>query len=352
MARFLKNREPSKGAAPGSVIFLGRKKAAETTVRYMYYNQEHVSDVQNVSIGDIEHVHSDAVNWINIYGLHDVEKITSIGSLFHIPSLILEDIVNTDHRPKIVEFDGGVLVIVKSFIYNKEDEKIHTDQISFILGSNYVLCFQEKYADFFDSVRRRIHERVGKVRQFGHDYLLYALIDTLVDNTLVLLEKIGTKIEQTEHYIPQAHKNLALEIYQYKNEISYIRKNVRPYKEIVYALRHGKVAGISSSIAPYTDDLYELVNQTLDSVELYYSMVNDQLNLYNTYVSNKANDIMKFLTIFASIFIPLTFIAGIYGTNFEYVPELKYKYSYFIMLAGMFLLAVGMLVYFKIKKWL
>ncbi|MFW5851861.1 MAG: magnesium/cobalt transporter CorA [Bacteroidota bacterium] len=352
MARFLKTREHSIGAAPGSVIFLGRKKTEKTTFRIMHYNVEHVSDVKNVKKEQLHNLSTDSVNWINVYGLHDVEKIKSIGSLFSIPNLILEDVVNTDHRPKIVEFDDGLLVIVKAFVYNNEDKKIHTDQISFVVGDIFLICFQEQSKDFFNPVRQRIQENIGRIRRSGHDYLLYVLIDTLVDNTLVLLEQIGNKIEALESHIPRADEKLALTIYQYKNEITYLRKSVRPYKEIVYALSHSSHSIITDETQPYVDDLYELVNQTIDATEVYYSMVQDQLGLYNTYVSNKANDIMKFLTIFASIFIPLTFIVGIYGTNFDYLPELHFRYSYFIMWGVMVVVVAVMLVYFRIKKWI
>lgn len=353
MARFLKKRKDVHGAVPGSVIFLGRKKMDTSKVRVFQYNTNLHTEHDIATSADIQiSLRDDMVTWINIYGLHDVQLIQQIGKQFSISSLLLEDIVNTDHRPRIVIEKDYIACIVKALIYNPDDKKIHSDQISFILGPNYILTFQERVAEYFEPVRQRIRAKAGRISNEKADYLLYSLLDTIADNSLETIEIIGEQIENTDTEIIQALPKTAQKIYQLKNEVNYLRKHVRPLKDIIFQLQKSESQLLHSVTMPYYQDLQELISQAAESIEIYHSMVTDQLHVYNTYVSNKSNDIMKFLTMFASIFIPLTFIVGIYGTNFDYLPELHYKYSYFIMWGVMVLLAVGMLLYFKKKKWL
>lgn len=353
MARFLKKRENVSGAAPGSLIFLGKQKMDDSRVRIFNYNSKSHSEKDSLDIDEIKtKINQDSVTWINIYGLHNTELIKKVGETFSISSLILEDILNTDHRPRIIEDKKHIVVIVKALSFDKNDNKIHTDQISFVLGEDYLITFQERIAEYFEPVRKRIRNKIGRISSAQADYLMYSLIDTLTDNSLLMIELLGEKIEDLDNQLINVKKELAQIIYNYKNEISYIRKNIRPLKEIVYQLHKTESPLIKESTLPFIEDLIELVNQSLESIEIYYTMVSDQLMLYNTFVNNKANEVMKFLTMFASIFIPLTFIVGIYGTNFDNLPEIHLKYGYFGMWGVMITMAVGMLFYFRKKKWL
>ena len=353
MARFLKKRKDVYGAAPGSVIFLGRKKMEESKIKVFQYNEDSHTEFEVDSIQKSNVLlSSDSVTWINVYGLHDVELVNQIGTQFSISQLLLEDIVNTDHRPRLVVEHDYIACIVKAMVYTPSDKKVHSDQITCILGPHYIITFQERIAEYFEPVRHRIRTKAGKICSQNEDYLLYSLLDTLIDNSLETIEIIGEQIEQIDMEIMHAYPKTAHKIYSLKNEINYIRKQVRPLKEMIVQLQKSESSLIQSGTLDYLQDLQELVSQAIESVDMYHAMVTDQLHVYNTYVSNKSNEIMKFLTMFASLFIPLTFIVGIYGTNFEYVPEFKYKYSYFIMWGVMLLLTGGMLFYFKKKKWL
>lgn len=353
MARFLKSREKLVGQAPGTLTFIGRKKMEKTRLRLICYNNNEVIEEEATDIDALlKQLKDDHVNWINIDGLHDEDVILKIGERFNLSPLVLEDIVNTDQRPKMVEEADYVVVFLKQLWFDDVEERIFADQISIVLGKNYVITFQEKVGEFFNPIRDRLRQNIGKLRNSKADYLFYRIIDTLADMYMLCMGRIGELVEGNEAKILADVKKESLEdIYSLKKEISFIRKSVRPTKEVTKLLRTSDTDLILEPTWPYFNDVDELLTDTLESVELYYTMISDQLNIYNTNLSNRANDVMKVLTIFAAIFIPLTFIAGIYGTNFDYLPELHYKYSYFIMLGIMLLVAVIMLIYFRRKKW-
>ncbi|MFA9388292.1 MAG: magnesium/cobalt transporter CorA [Prolixibacteraceae bacterium] len=354
MARFLKSREKIVGQAPGTMTFIGRQKMAKTRFRLMTYNEGEIEVFEEENAKDLfAHFKPENVNWINIDGVHDQNAIMEIGNEFGLTPLVLEDIVNTDQRPKVIEDDNNLVVFLKQLAYVPEDECIHAEQITLVLGKNYVLTFQEKTGSTFDPIRERMLQNIGKVRSSKSDYLFYRFIDTIVDNYMVSIGIIGDLVEGNEEYVlSNVNKEFVEEIFSHKTEISYIRKAIRPAKEVTKKLKNTETELIKETTWPYIEDLDDLLVHALESVEMYYTMISDQLNIYNTNQSNRANDVMKVLTIFAAIFIPLTFIAGIYGTNFDNVPELHYQYSYFIMLGLMLTLAIIMLIYFRRKKWL
>jgi magnesium transporter len=354
MARFLKSREKIVGQAPGTMTFIGRKKMEKTRFRIMSYDENDYSEHETENITDLfSHFRNDRVNWINIDGIHDQEVILQIGQKFNLSSLILEDIVNTDQRPKFIEDDEHIVVFIKLLVYNEELEAIKADQLTIVLGKNYVITFQETVGSYFNSIRDRVRENIGKLRKSKSDYLFYRIIDTVADHYMICIGILGELVETNEQFVlKKTSTEIIEEIYWSKTEISYIRKAVRPAKEITKKLKNTETHLIVESTWPYIDDLDDLLTHSLETVELYYTMISDQLNIYNTNLSNRANDVMKVLTIFAAIFIPLTFIAGIYGTNFDYVPELHFKYGYFVMLGVMLIVAIIMLFYFRRKKWL
>lgn len=352
MARFLKSREKAKGAAPGSLIFIGNQKMESTKIRLFKYSEEDASEEEFDTIENaVNAMDNKQINWLNIDGLHNTEVIQHIGKNFNISPLALENVLNTGQRAKFFEDKESLMLLTKAVYYNPEENKIRVEQISFVLLQNIVISFQEKTGDHFEPVRTRIRNSIGRIRKSSADYLMYALIDSLVDNYLINLEQLGTKIEALEEKLTEPNKELSNELFQYKTEVSYLRKTIKPLKEVLIRLLRSKTELIHEENIIFYQELFDIEEQSIDAVENYFQMTSDLINLYNTYLSNKVNDVMKVLTIFASIFIPLTFIAGIYGTNFEYVPELQFKNAYFIMWGAMLFVAGTMLYYFKKHKW-
>ena len=352
MARFLKSREKAKGASPGSLIFMGQQKMKSTKIRLFKYAQDTTSEEEFETIEEaLDALDDTQINWLNIDGLHNTDVVSKIGHQLDISSISLENILNTGQRAKFLEDKESVTLITKSVQYNAEENKISVEQISFVLFQNVVVSFQEKEGDHFHPVRERIRNGMGRIRKSTSDYLVYALIDCLVDNYLINLEQMGENIEALEPRLTNPNKEISNELFQYKTEISYMRKTIKPLKEVLTRLLRSRTELVSEENMIFYQELSDIEEHSIEAVENYFNMTNDLINLYNTNISNKANEVMKVLTIFASIFIPLTFIAGIYGTNFDYVPELHYKYAYFIMWGVMLAVALMMLFYFKKNKW-
>lgn len=354
MARFLKSRKSSHGTSPGSLIFIGNKKMDKSEIHLTVYNQETLVEKQIDDLNEVpDVVPENTVLWLNIYGLQDTNLIEKIGDLFSISALELEDILNTDQRPKLIENENNITFFLKVLEYDHDKNRVAVDHISIVVGSNYVITFQERVARYFEPVRERIRNSKGRIRKAGPDYLTYALIDTLVDGYLQSIENLGTVIESMEEEVfTDTRREIVQKIYRLKTTVSFVRKSVFPLKEMMLMLNKNQSKFIQKKTYSFLKDLLDLSTQAMEAVDIYYNMTNDYLNIYNSNVGNRTNDVMKVLTIFASIFIPLTFIAGVYGTNFDFLPELHFKYSYFIMLGVMAIIAVGMLIYFKRKGWL
>ncbi|HPE86812.1 MAG: magnesium/cobalt transporter CorA [Bacteroidia bacterium] len=354
MARYLTNREKSKGEAPGALIFLGAQKTKESAIHLIQYNASGIIEKQ-LQVEDISPKLAipGHTTWLNIYGLHDIALIRHIGDTFTISSLVLEDLLNPDQRPKLVETEAAMAVYLKLFPKSTTESQLNSEQITLYLTDNLLITFQEQRTQQFEDVRRRIRNHTGRIRNLQADYLFYALIDTVADSYLHHIEYLGSRIEALDAELHQTtNRKLIQKIYAYKGELLYIRKAVRPVKEITIKLHKSDNPLVKNKTLRFFEDLDDLTTQAIESLDIYYTMITDQLNLYNTNLSNKANDVMKVLTLFASIFIPLTFIAGIYGTNFDYIPELKWHYGYFGMLAVMGIVAVIMLIFFKRKRFL
>ncbi len=354
MARFIKDRSQAKDQAPGSLVLIGSQKMEKTQIKIMDYRPDHLVESELESIKNCsQYLQKDSVSWINIYGIHEMEMMNDIGEIFNIDNLLMEDILNTDQMPKYVAGDKYDAFIMKMLDYDTDNNIITAEQISIILGKNFVLTLQERKGDVFNPVRERIRNNKGRVRFNNNDYLAYTLMDIISDNYLNIIEMMGRKIEDLETKIfSDNNEDIAGEIYRYKIELSFLRKSIRPAKEAILNLLKNEDTFFSSDTLNYMNDLKESIIHTSESIELYSSLVSDQLNTHNTLVNNKMNQVMKVLTIFASIFIPLTFIAGIYGMNFTYIPELNLKYGYlffwiFVIIAGTILL-----LFFKKKKWL
>ena len=354
MARFFKNREASKGLAPGSLVFIGNKKMENIRIRIIDFDKTKLEEqeLQDILQG-AKYKGTNTVTWINIDGLHDVDTINKLGKAFELHPLLLEDVLNTGQRPKMEEFDNCLFIVLKMLRYDDEKQIIIGEQLSMVIGRTFLITFQERVGDVFEPVRDRIRKQKGRIRAAGIDYLGYALIDTVVDNYIYLISRLGEKIEDIEVGILEDTSTKTLgQINNYKRELSYIRKSIRPTRDFISRLHRLESEFIREETKPFLNDLQDLITQASDAIDMYTEMLSDQLNIYNSNVSNKMNDVMKVLTIFAAIFIPLTFIAGIYGTNFDYLPELHFKYSYFIFWGILITITTGMLIFFKRKGWL
>lgn len=354
MARFFKKRTLSRGEVPGSFIFIGKQKIEKPRIRIIDYTDENLEEIEIKDFNEIKkYVNSKSVTWLNIDGLHDIELIKQVEELFEIHPLHLEDILNTDHRPVLIEGDNYILFILKMLRFEEEEKKIHSEQFSMMLKNNFVITFQERVGDVFEPVRERIRKKKGRIRTSGTDYLAYSLFDTIVDNYIYLIEGIGERIEELENMIYKSpSQSVAKEIFNHKMELNFFRKSIRPVREILNQLYKSETGLVNKKNIQFFNDLNQLVLQAIEAIETYNYIITDQLNIYNTVISNRMNEIMKVLTVFAAIFIPLTFFAGIYGMNFEYMPELKFKYGYLFFWIWIVIVAIIMLIYFRKKRWI
>lgn len=354
MARFIKDRKASKGQIPGSLILIGKQKMEQPVLRLMEYNPEQLVEKELKTIEEaIDLTDPAKVSWLNIFGIHDLDMMGQILDLFGLHPLFMEDIMDTDQRPKYEDGDHYDAFILKMLKYDKSTKLISAEQLTLIMGEHYVLTLQEQTGDVFNPVRERIRTAKKTSRLHDADYLAYALLDTVVDNYILVIEAIGREIESLEDRIfLNPEKSLVEEIYKLKTELSFLRKSVRPVKELMGTLLKSENSFFQEKYMHFLKDLDDLVIQATEAIELYNGMISDHLNIYSTNVNNRINEVMKVLTIFASTFIPLTFLAGIYGMNFEYIPELGFKYSYLIFWIVVVVVVIGLMAYFKRKKWL
>jgi magnesium transporter len=353
MARFLNDRKKVSGKIPGSLIHLGTRKIEKPLIRLTNFTTDKLIEIEAEKLEDcMPYISENTVSWVSVYGLHDAEMFQKLGELFDIHSLLLEDMLNTDQRPKIAETDKLLIIILKILDFDEKTKELTSDQISLILDDNYLITLQEKEGHYFDTIRERMRKGTGRVRRKGADYLTYVLLDTIVDNYLLNIEMLGSIIEKTEGriFIPK-QKGLIEEIYKHKTEINFLRKNIRPVKEIVHNLIENESGFIAEENMKYFRDLNDLVVQAAETVEIYQIMLNDQMNIYHANLDLRANEIMKVLTVFSAFFIPLTFVAGVYGTNFEYLPEIKLKFGYLYFWIVLALITLSLTIYFKKRKW-
>ena len=348
------NYKKHVGQIPGALVYTGEKTENKLQIQSFDYDKDTVEETILQHIEDaVPYKDTDSVTWININGLHYVEEIQRVGEQYGLHPLVLEDIVNTSQRPKIDEYEGYLFVVLKMLYYDK-DENITIEQVSLVLGKNYVLTFQEAKGDVFDTIRDRLRHGKGRIRTLKSDYLLYTLIDAVVDHYFSIVETLGNKIEdlETDLFAGQTKENINIEVQQLKREILKVRRAIFPLREVINRIEKIEHPLIYKRTIAYFRDIYDHLIQVSENIDIYREMIWSLMDMYMTTISNKMNEVMKLLTIIATIFIPLTFIAGIYGMNFDNIPELHYKYSYHFLWGIMIVIFVGMLFYFKRKKWL
>ncbi|MDK2896867.1 MAG: magnesium transporter [Candidatus Atribacteria bacterium] len=339
------------GALPGTLVYTGDKRE-DFAVWVIDYNIDEYKETELKSVEEcFPFKDSPTVTWIDIVGLHKIEAIEKIGKHYNLHPLILEDILNVKQRPKIEYFDDYIFIVLKTLTYD-EFSGIEAEQVSIIVGKNFVFTFQERKGDVFEPIRARIRHNKGVIRENGADYLLYALIDVIVDNYFVILEKLGEEIEDLEEEVISDSSPATVQaIHRLKRNLIELRKSVWPLREILNTLSKDESRLVKKTLI-YLRDVYDHTIQIIDTVEIFRDMVSGLLDVYLSSTSNKMNEIMKVLTIIATIFIPLTFLAGIYGMNFRYMPELEWRLGYPLVLGVMLGIGIGMVIYFKRKKWM
>jgi magnesium transporter len=356
------NRKRSKqvGLPPGTLIHVGEKKSGTVRIRQIIYNETHFEEKELSSIDECpSSIGEQAVTWISIEGLHQVDIIEKIGQRLDLHPLVLEDILDTRQRPKMSDFEDYLLVFAKMLSYQEGDEYLESEQLSLILGHGYVISFQETAGDFFDVIVARLETGKDPIRRKGADYLAYALLDAVVDNYFHVLEKIGEDgLAMEEQLIAEPGPETLQQIQSFKRQLISIRKCVWPLREVIGALERGEPELIQDKTKIFLRDVYEHTIQVMDTVETYRDMASGMFDVYLSSMSHRMNEIMKVLTIFASIFIPLTLITGIYGMNFNSqkspfnMPELSWYYGYPFALGLMVVVAVALFFFCKKKKWL
>jgi len=354
MVRIFKKSSKMVGLPPGALVHVGDEKTAEVKITVMDYDEAQFQEREVRSVEEcVPYKDKPSVTWINLDGIHRVEIVEALGKSFDLHPLILEDILNTGQRPKLEDFSGYLYIVLKMITYGDSNGAVKVEQVSLVLGPNFVISFQEAEGDIFDPVRDRIRTAKGRIRKRGADYLAYSLIDAVVDNYFVVLEKFGEEIEDLEEeLVSEPTSDTIQDIHRMKREMIFLRRSVWPLREVVSGLRRGESPLINKETAVYLGDAYDHIIQVIDTVESYRDMVAGMLDIYLSSLTYKMNQIMKVLTIIATIFIPLTFLTGVYGMNFHFMPELGWRWSYPIFWAVSAGIVIWMLFYFKRKKWL
>jgi magnesium transporter len=355
MAKLIKKRSRKAGLPPGTLVHIGEKKAGEVKITLIDYDE---ASFQESEVRTVEECFSfrekPTVTWINVEGVDQVELVEKLGNCFGLHPLVLEDILNTDQRPKMEIHGEYVYIVLKMLSGGDPNRWVESEQVSLILGANFVISFQEgKEGDVLNPVRERIRGGKGFIRKMGSDFLAYSLIDTIVDNYFLVLERLGEKIELLEEELVARPTTATLqEIQKFKNEMTFVRRVVWPLREVISGLARKESPLVKETTEIYLRDVYDHVVQVMDTIEVYREMLSGMLDIYLSSVSNRLNSVMKVLTIIATIFMPLTFIAGIYGMNFKYMPELDWRWAYPAVWLVVVIIGISMLIYFKKKKWL
>ncbi len=349
-----RTRSSKTGLPPGTLVHIGEAGESEASIAVVDYDGEHLEERTLAEPEDVApYLESPTVTWVDFCGVHDVDRVSRLGALLGIHPLVLEDVVNTHQRPKAEVYEGYLFLVLKMIRYDPEDGDVDVEQVGVVLGKGLVVTFQEHPGDVFNPIRERIRTRKGRIRKSGPDYLAYALLDVIVDHYFLALEGVGVEIEELEEDLVADPRREVMEaIHALKRVMVTLRKAVWPLREAILSLERSDSDLIQPTTQPYLRDVYDHTIQVIDTVEAFRDVLAGYLDLYLTSISNRMNEVMKVLTIIATIFIPLTFIAGVYGMNFQYMPELAWRWAYPAVWAVMAAIAVLMMVYFRRKRWL
>ncbi|MFC2107102.1 magnesium/cobalt transporter CorA [Bacteroidota bacterium] len=355
--KILKKNQPQisqkVGLPPGTIIYTGQPKDGKTGISLLQYNESTVDFFESENFQEISgRLDKNTVNWINFDSLHEVDLISKVGTEFNVHNLTLEDIVNVDHQPKIEEYDNYLYLTLKMIKPNIEENSFNVEQISFVLYKNMLISFQEHKGDPFENIRERIKQGKGKARGRGSDYLLFLLIDAIIDQYLLSIEAVNKYIADLEIEIfEDPNERIVKKIIDQKRVLSELRRIIYPVRDGLKEITKGETEYISESYYNYFNDVYDHIKSIVDHLDSQREMLTSLMDFYMSQMSTQMNKVMQTLTIIATIFIPLTFLAGIYGMNFEFMPELAWKWSYPILLSTMTILGVSMYIYMRRKRW-
>lgn len=355
MTRLIKSAAKKSGLAPGSLVYTGSAKNLPAKLNVIRYSLEHVEEQSLTTLDEIVALNKyTGVTWIDIDGISDIQMLEKLGKHFHLHPLIVEDIVSVEQRPKLVEYDNCIYIVMQMITHDEKKSKISTEQLSIIVTGDTVLTFQDGPEDVLEPVRKRIRAAIGRIRKMGTDYLAYALIDAVVDHYFVVLEQIGGRIETLEDEVVKHQSALVVQdIHAMKREIIYLRRSVWPLRDAINGFREVASDLVSEDIDVFLHDLDDHILRIIDVLETYRDMLGTVLEIYMSSISLKMNAVMKVLTVISTIFIPLTFIVGLYGMNFtEQMPEFHWRWSYVAVWILMLGISGTMLVYFKKKDWM
>ena len=348
-----------KGMSPGSLIFTGEQKTENVSISLFDYNSGNFSETSIDDLNDLEKYKNNSnVTWINVVGLHNINILDKIGSIFDIHPLVLEDILNVSHNPKIEDYENFLFILVKMVNYKQNTNRLDIEQVSLIIGKNYIITFQEKNGDVFEPIRERIRTAKGMIRKYSEDYLAYRILDSIIDNYFSVLENFDERIEDIEDQIlTQPDESSLEEIHHLRKELIKLRRAVSPLREMIFTIEKEKFNFIQKTTFVYLRDLSDHIKQIIDTIENYREFINGLLEVYLSNASHRMNEVVKLLTIISTIFIPLTFIVGIYGMNFKTdasrwnMPELDWAFGYPFVMALMVVIAVTLIIFFKKKRW-
>jgi magnesium transporter len=352
--KLIRKQSHKAGLPPGALVHIGDRKVEKVTLSVNNYNAENLTTFEPGQIEEtFGYKDSENITWINVAGLHDVKLFEKLGTAFDIHPLVMEDILNTDHRSKVEEYDEYIFIVLKMLSFDEKADQFVHEHLSLIVGKNYVITFQELSGDIFNPIRERLKRQNSRIRKSGADYLAYAIIDLIVDHFFLLLEILNEKSAALEErMIEDSDRTSLKELQVLKKEIILLRKFIWPMRETVSNLVDEEYQLFSDELNPFLRDVYDHTNQIVDSVDTMDEVISGIFDFYLSMMSYRMNDVMKVLTIIATIFIPLTFIAGIYGMNFEFMPELKWRWAYPAVWFIMMFIFIGMVIYFKRKKWI
>ncbi|HEY7128797.1 MAG TPA: magnesium/cobalt transporter CorA [Nitrospira sp.] len=350
--KLVQKRSKKTGLPPGSLVHIGERKPGKVTLHIFRYNAAGCEELQPERADQLSPPTDESVVWINVGGVHDVQVLETLGKQFSLHPLLLEDVANTDQRPKLDDYEEYLFLVIKMLSLTERKE-IAVEQVSLVLGRNYVLSFQENGTDVFQPVRERLRGGKGRLRQADSDYLLYALVDAIVDQYFAVLELMGERLEAVQQVVVDDPKPETLnDIHALKRQLLFLRRAVWPLRDVMNNLSRSECRFLHDPTKVFFRDVYDHVVQIVDTIETLREMVSASLDIYLSSVSYRLNAVMRVLTVITTIFMPLSFIASIYGMNFEYMPELRSPWGYPLVLGVMAVVGVGMLVLFRKKRWL
>ncbi len=341
------------GLPPGTLIHIGDRKTERTQITVVDYTSSDVAEWEDATLEEVQEcITRSSITWVNVTGLAQTDMIGSLGKVVGLHPLTMEDIVNTAQRPKVEDYEQYLFLVVK-MLYLDEEQVIRGEQVSLVLGKNFVLSFQEQSGDVFASVRTRIKEHKGRIRDWGGDYLLYSLLDAIIDSYFAVFERIGEVLEDVENELVPATGPQSMQmLLSVKKDLIFLRKSIWPVRDVVSGLQRGTSPFIQETTQIYLKDAYDHAIQVLDTLETYRDTSTALMDIYLTTIGNRTNEVMKVLTIIATIFIPLTFVTGLYGMNFEFMPELQFSWGYPLVLLLMASIGMMEIFYFWRKGWI